>query len=311
MAPFWLKSPLLALLLTALVCAAPVSAQEIAVPRELTCEDWRRFADADWHRHAETLNALDVCLSYEPVVAGGIVWRLVRLQRTAAVPAPAPLIIVLHDNEDAALVGALSVLALYDVQIVTIDADEDRLWQGVDPNRMSVEPGAIIDGCPNADALDAAFATAVLRDWTGRDPILSLHSNAPVIAGDGAGGRGSISLLRPGPGQLAFAGAPVATEPQLADPDNLIYITGPTAHPNLEQRTRIGQMQAAGLNVLYSRIDPRAQDCSLSDFLTLRGQSDLYFNVEVEEGSVSSALGLVRRLMGVLYPLPATRSDGT
>jgi hypothetical protein len=176
---------------------------------------------------------------------------------------------------------------------------------------MFVEPGAIIGGCPNADALDAAFATAVLRDWTGRDPILSLHSNAPGIAGDGAGGRGSISLLRPGPGQLAFAGAPVATEPQLADPDNLIYITGPTAHPNLEQRTRIGQIQAAGLNVLYSRIDPRAQDCSLSDFLTLRGQSDLYFNVEVEEGSVSSALGLVRRLMGVLYPLPATRSDGT
>ena len=54
------------------------------------------------------------------------------------------------------------------------------------------------------------------------------------------------------------------------------------------------------MNVLYSQIAPEIQDCSLSDFLTLRGQSDLYFNVEVEEGDNASAVALARRLIFVL-----------
>ena len=277
--------------------AGPVAAQK---PDLLPCQDWRLFQDADFIRHAETMLSLNPCVAYEPLIAGGVEWRLVRLQQGPAIPKSAPLVVVLHDNEDAALVGALSLLAIRNVQIVMLDSAENRHWGGLDPNRLFVSPGAMINNCPFPQHLDARFANAILRDWSGQHPVISLHSNAPGMHGDGADGRGSISILGPKKHQRAFPAAPNPLHPRLTDPDNLIYITGLTEAPSAGQSEVVRRLRAGGVNVLYSQIAPEIQDCSLSDFLTLRGQSDLYFNVEVEEGDNASAVALARRLLFVL-----------
>lgn len=277
--------------------AAPATAQK---PDFLLCQDWRQFRDVDFVNHAATLASINPCVTYEPLLVGGIEWRLVRMQRGPQIPAAAPLVVVLHDNEDAALVGALGLLAIRDVQVVMLDTEESRDWGGVDPNRLFVSPGSIINACPFPLQLDAAFAQGILRDWSGQHPIISLHSNAPGILGDGAEGRGSISMLRPKRHQRAFPALLDPHHPRLTDPDNLIFITGPGPAPSPVQANLIHRMQGAGLNVLFSQVTPMTQDCSLSDFLTLRGQSDLYFNVEVEEGDNPSAITLARRLLFVL-----------
>mgnify|MGYP001550268807 FL=1 len=277
--------------------AAPAVGQG---PDVLACQDWRQFRDADFIKHAATMESINPCVAYEPVLAGGIEWRVVRMQQGPQIPQTAPLVVVLHDNEDAALVGALSLLAIRDVQVVMLDTDESRDWGGVDPNRLFVSAGSIINACPYPLNLDAAFAQAILRDWSGQHPVISLHSNAPGILGDGEGGRGSISMLRPQPHQRAFPGRPAPDHARLSDPDNLIFITGLFPAPSPVQNDLIRRLQGVGLNVLYSQVTPLNQDCSLSDFLTLRGQSELYFNVEVEEGDDVSAVTLVRRLLFVL-----------
>ncbi len=277
--------------------ANPALAQK---PDFLLCQDWRLFQDADFIQHAETMAGLNPCVTYEPLISGEVEWRLVRLQQGPEIPKSAPLVVVLHDNEDAALVGALSVLAIRNVQVVMLDTAESRDWAGVDPNRLFVSPGAIINNCPFPQHLDAGFAQAILRDWSGQHPVISMHSNAPGMHGDGANGRGSISMLGPKKHQRAFHAAIDPFQPRLTDPDNLIYITGLGPLPGPVQGDVIFRLRDAGVNVLYSQIWPETQDCSLSDFLTLRGQSDLYFNIEVEEADGASAVTLARRLLFVL-----------
>lgn len=277
----------------------------------VACDDWRLFPDADFVRFSDTLESLDLCIAYEPFQAGGIEWRLLRLQRSPTIPPSAPLVVVLHDDEDAALAGALGLLALRDVQVVTLDANEQRLWNGVDPNRMFVAQGAVVSACPHLQHLDHRFAATLLRDWDGQSPVVSLHSNAPGYLGDGENGRGSISMLSLKPHQHAYPASlraePSEIDTRLSDPDNLIYITGPTPLPGEQQSALIPDLQARGLNVLYSRINPLSQDCSLSDFLTLAGQSALYFNIEVKEGDTAVALTMTRRLMRAIdQHIPAT-----
>ena len=290
-----LKRFFLAILLCGL--AVPAAAQK---PDVLVCQDWQQFRDADFVKHRTTLESLNPCVSYEPLLAGGIEWRVVRMQRGPKIPRNAPLIVVLHDNEDAALVGALSLLAIRDIQVIMLDTEESRDWGGVDPNRLFVSPGSIINACPFPLQLDAAFAQGILRDWSGVHPVISMHSNAPGIYGDGEGGQGSISMLRPAPNQLALPGRLDPGHPRLSDPDNMIFITGPAPAPSPIQQELVRRLREIGLNVLFSQVTPMTQDCSLSDFLTLRGQSDLYFNVEVEEGDDISAVTLVRRLLFAL-----------
>lgn len=290
---------LVAVLLALLIPSARANAQ-LWPMATITCEDWRLFRDVDFFRHQATLDSLNPCISYEPFVAGGIEWRLTRLQQGPLIPREAPLVVVLHDDENAALTGALGLLALRDVQVVMLDAEEGRLWGGVDPNRMFVDFGAVVASCPHPLNLDHRFAAAILRDWTGTVPILSLHSNAPGFQGDGEGGRGSISMLAAKPHQQAFPAAPDPRNPRLSDPDNLIYMAGPTPLPGPLQSALLEPLRQTGLNVLYSQINPMKQDCSLSDYLTLRGQSDLYFNIEVEAGDTAAALTMIRKLMRVL-----------
>ena len=296
-----MRIPLLFLALFALLVLPP--ANPAAAQRQLACQTWQDFNDADFALHAKTFKNLSPCIAYEPFEASGTDWRLVRIQRSATVPEDAPLVVVLHDDEDAAFLGALGLLGRFDVQIVALDTGEERLWQGMDPNRLFVETGAIISGCAYADRLDHRFASAILRDWNPRFPLISLHSNAPGHRFDQRGGRGSISLLFADPDQRAFAGVPDPAQPRLSDPDNLVFLGGPGPVPSPRQARLIPRLQSAGLNVLYDPILEAAQDCSLSDFLSLRGQSDLYFNAEVEEGDFETALTMTQRLMTHLFNL--------
>ena len=118
-----------------------------------------------------------VC-AYEPLIAGGVEWRLVRLQQGPAIPKSAPLVVVLHDNEDAALVGALSLLAIRNVQIVMLDSAENRHWGGWTPTVCLSVPGAMINNCPFPQHSGRPLRKRVLRDWSGQHPVISLHSNA-------------------------------------------------------------------------------------------------------------------------------------
>ena len=68
---------------------------------------------------------------------------------------------------------------------------------------------------------------------------------------------------------------------------------------NVRMRKRIADLNRLGMHVTYELVTPAGNDCSLSNFVMLKGLGD-YYNIEVEHGDRTTHKAMIDKLVSYL-----------
>ena len=256
----------------------PSSAQACRTPAEIIAatgdRDVRRLAD----RLADPELGLGI-VSVEGTVAR---WSLLVISHRSR---SGPRWVLPHDNENAAFDAGVVAVLRYGGVLVAVESGENRMWRGIDPNRV------FGSGACGRGRADPAYTSAVLAGLDRRFPIVGLHSNERR--------GGTISMARPYPGAEAFraaAGATVGPGAPRRDDDTMVILAGRAPATEAAARGAIAWFTERGVNVLYETVRPGRSDCSLSNHAVLAGLPRT-FTVEVGHGDTASARALVDLVM--------------
>jgi len=236
--------------------------------------------DRDLARNAARLADPRFCVRVATVADGADRWTLVGITDTSRA---GPLWVVPHDDEDAGFDAALGGLARYGGTLVAVEAREQRMQRGRDPNRI-FGSGVCGRGGPAAPAYTRAMLAA--RDR--RFPIVAVHTNEPH--------GGTVSMRAPFAGATAFPATAAPAAGPRRDDDTLVILAGPRPPADDDAaRGTIAWFNTRGANVLYETVGGRG-DCSLSNHAVLSGLGRTY-TVEAADGDERSASALVDLVM--------------
>lgn len=217
----------------------------------------------------------------------GFNWRLFRFQNPEK--PDGPLWVVPHDDENTAFDAMIAALEKFGGTGIAVDTGtaSSRRQAG---NGMCGGRSAPVNACDpnrNFDTKSPLFTSMILNEWQLGHPLIALHTNSPGFSGDGAGGRGDITMLDAN----AYARGEVRTRSDgyfgdrsqaiLDNPD--VYAILPyfweKGIPEKEIVCR-GALNKAGINVWHERV--KRSDGSLSNFVALRRPEIAYVNFEAE-----------------------------
>jgi hypothetical protein len=131
------------------------------------------------------------------------------------------------------------------------------------------------------------------------EPIVALHTNEQGYKGDGQGGLYGISMAQPIPGTVAFR---ATTTPIGASPDDTMVFVASLEKPDKDPglMTFVNALRSQGVNVIYEIVKRDRNDCSMSNYATLKGMHD-YVNIEVvrtDGAAETKIVDMVMSLMG-------------
>lgn len=266
----------------------------------LICSDPTAIRDRDVVRN---MGAFEVdpslCITEERFAEHGRRWHLVIISNSKA--RRGPTWAILHDNEDSAFDAALYAVSRYGGKMVAVEGNENRSFNGQDPNRNFGAAKAITAPCRNMAARPApAFTEAINRHFNRRYPVLTMHSNDNGYVGNG--GSGHISAAR----SSATMKGIMTSSPRgtLSDEDNAVLTAGTVPfEQNAKARKLAQHLDAQGINMIYEHVKTNTNDCSFSFHVKLNNLGD-YYNIEVEHGRVEDQKEILDALMSYLSIKP-------
>lgn len=232
--------------------------------------------DVDFRR--VKLDPAEFCVSYEQFQDAGETWKLEIIQHWTH---PGILWVVPHDNEDAAFDSAIALMRQYGGTVVAVETGEKRNNVNLDPNRAFGERGFVCKRSRPAPE----YTRRVLRFRAPNAPIVALHTNRLD---------GNISIRSPEPGEKAF---PARPQTLIGGDHHLIFLaSAPGVIPPLERAVR--SLNEEGVNVIVEQVTYENNDCSLSNYATLKNLP--YFTVEVPTGDSAAQIAMTHKAMRIL-----------
>lgn len=273
--------------------------------------DWRviepshlhLLQDDDIERHRAIAGAFEgVSIAEMRFSENGFDWHLLRFAN-AANP-DGPLWVVPHDDENAAFDAMLAGLRLHGgiAIVVNTGTNSSRRQAGNGLCGVRISATAACDPNRNFDARTPMFTNAILDQWKAGRPVIALHTNSDGFTGDGAGGRGDITMLdsrayQRGEQQVradGFLGK--ASVPPLNDPD--VYAIIPyDANRGISDGEAAcrGKLNEKGIHVWHERVGK--SDGSLSNYIALNRPEIAYVNFEAERAADLSIGAEAQRIM--------------
>ncbi|MGI3167101.1 hypothetical protein [Pseudooceanicola sp. 200-1SW] len=258
------------------------------------------FPDPDVRRNAaQFAEDGDLCLSRHSFSEHGRNWQLTVVRNLST--RRGPVWAVLHDNENAAFDSALYAVRRYGGAMVAVEAGENRVFQGQDPNRNFSLTASEAATCRDISAKPTpGFTKAITSFFSDRYPVLTLHNNDEGYSG--AGGRGHISARRSSASMTGMMTP--APQGALSDEDNAILLADTRPfEQSAASRKATAAFHAQGVNVIYEHVRPERNDCSFSFFTKMNGLGE-YYNIEAQFGAGEAQQRMVDVLMGYLDIAP-------
>ncbi len=266
-------------LLTAWSTAGPAAARAESCLAPLASDD------ADVLRAADAIEAAPaLCLGSRTVAENGLAWRFTIIRNSER---PGPLWVVPHDEEDAAFSAGVAAVRSHGGVMIAVENREQRLVAGRDPNRVFALSSEAAATCATPAA--PLYIAAHFDEWDRAFPIIGLHTNWNGHVG--AGGQGTISILRPDAKMVPFP-SPSALG-RFADEDTVVML--PSLHAPADDallKEAVAWFNGRGVHVLVRLVTPQNNECTIADFLTLDGIAP-YLNIEVEFGDLETEKALV------------------
>ncbi len=268
----------------AIMAVGPAAAQDT-----LECVDPATVADADFPAVLADLSRPELCVGEVWFRESDRDWHLVVVRNLQT---PGPLWVVPHDEEDAAFLTAIHAVLRYGGVAVIVENAENRLVDGLDPNRNFAATETAAAGC-DAPVAAPRYVEEFLRHRDAAFPVVGLHTNWNGHAG--AGGRGTISINRIDSKMIPFPS--FVAEGRFADEDTIVMVvSGRPPAENGAGMATVRRLNAAGLHVIYRYVTEANNDCTMADYLTLNGLGP-YLNLEAEHGDVETHIALLDRVM--------------
>ena len=277
--------------------------------------DWRTvdpaqlqaLQDDDIERHRSKEGSFDgLEISETRFSENGFDWHLLRFANAAK--SDGPFWVVPHDDENAAFDAMLAGLRKYGgiAIVVNTGPSSSRRQAGAGVCGVRTAASSACDPNRNFDARTPLFTNAILGEWKAGRPIIALHTNGDGFSGDGAGGRGDITMLdaraflsgeRRARQDGYFAINPV---PPLDDPDVYAIIPYHSAkgisRGEAACRTALNRK---GINVWHERVGK--SDGSLSNYVALNRPEIAYINFEAQRDADVSVGAEVQQIMFDAY----------
>lgn len=250
--------------------------------------------DEDLRRHAATFLANPrLCVETESFVEHNLDWQFTIITNTRK--RRGPVLILLHDNEDASFETALYGIVKYGGKVVAVEASGRRIFKAVqDPNRNFAASARAAATCQEMKIKSSPVFTEMVRShFHRRHPVITLHNNDDGYSG--GGGAGTISAAR----QSAVLTGLMTPKPagRLSDEDNAVLLASTRSlGENADAGKDIAFFHARGINVIYEHVRPDINDCSLSNYVVLNRLGD-YYNLEAEHGDAASQKVMFDALM--------------
>ncbi|MFN3749033.1 MAG: hypothetical protein ACK4SJ_10140 [Sphingorhabdus sp.] len=273
--------------------------------------DWRLIEpshlhllqDDDIERHRAIAGAFEgVSIDEMRFSENGFDWHLLRFGNVAK--PDGPLWVVPHDDENAAFDAMLTGLKHHGgvAIVVNTGATSSRRQAGNGLCGVRISATTACDPNRNFDARTPMFTNAILGEWEAGRPVIALHTNSDGFAGDGAGGRGDITMLdsrayQRGVQQVRTDGfLGIASAPPLNDPDvyAIIPYDADRGISDGEAACR-GKLNEKGIHVWHERVGK--SDGSLSNYIALNRPEIAYVNFEAERAADLSIGAEAQRLM--------------
>lgn len=259
--------------------------------------------DDDINRHSDDTGFLEgIGVSEIRFSENGFDWHLIRFSSDAN--SEGPLWVVPHDDENAAFEAMIAALHKYGGVGITVNTGPTSTRRQAGYGLCGVRT-AMVSACDpnrNFDERTPVFTKAILDAWKPGRPIIALHTNSHGFGGDGAGGRGDITMLDArayARGEIIarvdgyFGNRSVAI---LDNPDVyaiLPYVASKTISDG-EILCR-NAMNQVGINVWHERIG--RSDGSLSNYVALQRPEIAYVNFEAKREDDLSIGAETQRLM--------------
>jgi hypothetical protein len=204
-----------------------------------------------------------------------------------------------HDNENSAFDSAIYSSTRYGGGFLAVLNNDNRNFKGQDPNRNFGMNKSSTKVCRGQKYPAPKYSTAIFEiiDYfkSSNIPYLALHNNS-----DGhrnSGGSGGVSMLHCSNTTKCFRANNIIRghKKGLKDEDTLIYL----ASKNGVDYNKVKRFNNLGLNIKYELINPRRNDCSMSNFVVLNKNSSNYINTETEHGDSKSQKLMIDRIIRV------------
>ncbi|RDV06830.1 hypothetical protein DXH95_05375 [Sphingorhabdus pulchriflava] len=225
----------------------------------------------------------------------GFDWHLIRFASDANIEGP--LWVVPHDDENAAFEAMIAALHKYGGVGITVNTGPASTRRQAGYGLCGVR-SAMVSACDpnrNFDERTPIFTRAILDAWKPGRPFIALHTNSHGFVGDGAGGRGDITMLD----AMAYASGEIVARVDgyfgtrsvaiLDNPDvyAILPYVATKAISDGDTQCR-NAMNLAGINVWHERVGK--SDGSLSNYVALQRPDIAYVNFEAKrEDDLSTA----------------------
>lgn len=255
---------------------SPSNASSISGSRDMDLVDMRATVP-------HILNDQNFYRCYEEFSDGSLTWGL---QTVRAHNKPnSPVLLLLHDDESTSFRAALEYVNIHGGTIVMIEADEQRNFHGVDPNRHFGNP---------------RFAAKMFSLFEGERCVVTMHNNSD----NDRGGRG-IVYGNPRPGSSLAASLreyhfnPMPAPNPRMDYDNVIILNGPTRQLSPFNSYMTSLFHQMGGNVIYEDGENGYDDGSMSFAATNRGRC--YVNIEAQHGDWSEQRQMLQAALAGIH----------
>lgn len=216
----------------------------------------------------------------------GFDWHLLRF---ASIDKPdGPIWVVPHDDENAAFDAMISAVQTYGGTGIAVNSGPGGARRQSGDGYCGVRPARVTNCDPNRNFDSGApiFTAAFVALFQADKPVIALHTNSIGFSGDGAGGRGDITIYDRAAfvrgeikaarnGQLA-----VNPLPEMANPDTfaLSAFMEASGTPPAKDVACGNAMTRSGVHFWHEPV--RASDGSLSNYLILNRPDIAYVNAE-------------------------------
>lgn len=297
-------APRLFILLASMVAITPSIAAEW---QSIEAAELQNFDDDDIERHRAVSGYFaGISIGQTRFSENGFDWHLLRF--THDEKADGPLWVVPHDDENAAFDAMMEGLRQYGGTAIVVNtgAASSRRQTGNGLCGIQTFVTSACDPNRNFDYHSPVFTQAILSGWKPGRPVIALHTNGDGFAGDGAGGRGDITMLdaqafrrgRVQPRKDGHFG--IKREPLLDDPDvfAILPYSSKLGISKSEEACRLG-LNGRGIHVWHERVG--RSDGSLSNYIVLNRPEIAYVNFEAERDEDLANGAAAHRLMSDAY----------
>lgn len=261
--------------------AAPLSTWAEANPAELI------KADDDIARNIAREHFFDgIKISEMRFSENGFDWHLLRF---SSIDKPeGPIWVVPHDDENAAFDAMISAVQTYGGTAIAVNSGPGSARRQSGEGICGVRPERVTSCDPNRNfgTRSPLFTAAFVSLFQPNQPVIALHTNSVGFSGDGAGGRGDITIYD----RAAFVRGEIkATRngrlavnplPEMANPDTfaLSAFVDSSGSPPAKDVACGNAMARSGVHFWHEPV--RASDGSLSNYLILNRPDIAYVNAE-------------------------------